>query len=276
MVAVVLMTCTIASATPDTRFVLPYDLVAAGDGTIYVTDRSRVLRVQPKSGRVTVHRRIAGAQELSGLARLADGTLLATDLPSGRVIRIPSRGAVTTVATVPDPVDLLADTAGTTVYVASIADGVGLLRVGLASGTVEPFAALDKPHGLDRLPGGDLVVHDGHSVVRVDATTGASTPFAKVDAFKLAAARNGSVYGATGSPTGGRVIRISPTGRVTRVAGTGRLGPHRDGRALQAPMLPSALVLARDGSLLVAQIEPVPAIRRVDLGRGTISTVALG
>ena len=41
-------------------------------------------------------------------------------------------------------------------------------------------------------------------------------------------------------------------------------------------MLPSALVLAPDGALLVAQIEPVPALRRVDLRRGTIATIALG
>ena len=71
-------------------------------------------------------------------------------------------------------------------------------------------------------------------------------------------------------------MRISPSGRVVPVAGTGRLGPHRDGRALAAPMLPSALALAPDGTLLVAQIEPVPAIRRVNLTKGTIGTLALG
>jgi hypothetical protein len=41
-------------------------------------------------------------------------------------------------------------------------------------------------------------------------------------------------------------------------------------------MLPSALAVARDGSLVVAQIEPIPAIRRVNLARGTITTLALG
>ena len=276
VVVLLAVACAAGSAASRPAFALPYDLVVARDGTIYFTDGPRVLRMTSKGGRMSVHRRLPGTTELAGLARLADGTLFVADLPSGKILRIPPRGAVTTVATVSAPVDLFADAAGRTLFVASIADGVGLVRVDLASGVVEPFAAVDGPHGLDRLPDGDLVVHDGHTVSRVDATTGAVTPFAAVDAFKLAAAPNGLVYGATGSPTGGRVVRISQTGQVTRVAGTGRLGAHRDGRALRAPMLPSALALARDGSLVVAQIEPVPAIRRVDLRRGTISTLARG
>ena len=174
------------------------------------------------------------------------------------------------------PVDLLADPTGNALWVASIADGVGLVRVDLGTGTVESFARVDKPHGLDRLPDGDLVVHDGHAVSRVNSVTGAVTRLASVDAFKLAAAPDGTVYGATGGPQGGRVVRISPGGGVEAVAGTGRLGAHRDGRALRAPLLPSALVLAPDGALLVAQIEPVPALRRVNLRRGTIATIALG
>lgn len=267
---------TASSAAPGIGFALPYDLVVARDGTIYFTDRSRILRLAPRSGRVVVHRRVPGTKELVGLARIADGTFFATDLPSGRIVRVPPRGAATIVATAPAPVDLITDATGNALVVASIAEGVGLVRVNLADGVVEPFAAVDRPHSLDRLPDGTLVVHDGHAVSRVDATTREVTPFASVDAVEVAAAPNGFVYGATGTPTGGRVIRISPAGRVTRIAGTGRLGPHRDGRALRAPMLPSALAVARDRSLIVAQIEPVPAIRRVDLGRGTISTLALG
>lgn len=268
--------CSAGSTAARTTFVLPYDLLAARDGSVYFTDRARVLRIEPKSGRVVVHRTVPGAKELTALVRLADGTFLAADLPSGRIVRIPAKGSITTVTTVPDPVDLLLGGAGDTLFVASIGDGVGLVRVDLASGAVERFAAVDRPHGLDRLPDGDLVVHDGRRVSRVDATTAEVTPFAAVDAFELLAVRSGAVYGATGGPTGGRVVRISPSGAVSRVAGTGRLGPHRDGPALRAPMLPSALALARDGSLLVAQIEPVPAIRRVNLATGRISTLALG
>jgi hypothetical protein len=67
-----------------------------------------------------------------------------------------------------------------------------------------------------------------------------------------------------------------PDGSVADVVGTGTLGPHRDGRALEAQILPSAVLLAPDGSLLVAQVEPVPAIRRVDLAAGTIETLVRG
>jgi streptogramin lyase len=276
LLALLALTWSSALAAPQPRFELPYDLAVARDGTIHFPDRSRVLTVNPSTGRVRVHRKIPGASELAGLALLADGTLYAADLPSGRILRVPRGGPVFTVATVPMPVDLVVDPSGSTLWVASIADGIGLVRVDVASGSVEPFAAVRQPHGVARMAGGDFVVHDGHAVSRVDGTTGVVTQLAKVDAFKIVVARNSVVYGATGGPRGGRVVRISPNGRVVPVAGTGRLGPHRDGRALAAPMLPSAVAVARDGSLLVAQIEPVPAIRRIDLASGRISTIARG
>jgi hypothetical protein len=224
-----------AVASPQPRFELPYDLAVARDGTIYFPDRSRVLTIRPSTGRVRVYRTVPGASELAGLARSADGTLYAADLPSRRILRIPRGGPVVTVATVPEPVDLVVDPSGSTLWVASIAEGIGLVRVDVSSGSVEPFAAVLQPHGVARTGSGDFVVHDGHAVSRVDGTTGVATPLAQVDAFKVAVARNGTVYGATGGPSGGRVVRISPNGRVAPVAGTGRLGPHRDGRALAAP-----------------------------------------
>lgn len=276
LLALLAVTCASAAAAPQPRFKLPYDLVVARDGTISFPDRSRVLTLLPSTGRVRVYRKVPGASEIAGLARLEDGTLYAADLPSGRILRIPRRGPVVTVATVPEPVDLVADPTGSSLWVASIAEGVGLVRVNVASGAVEAFAAVRRPHGVARTAGGDFVVHDGHAVSRVDGATGEVTPLATVDAFKLAVAGNGAVYGVTGGPSGGRVVRISPNGRLVRIAGTGRLGPHRDGPALAAPMLPSAVALAPDGSVVVAQIEPVPAIRRVDLAKGTISTLARG
>ena len=94
--------------------------------------------------------------------------------------------------------------------------------------------------------------------------------------MKLVALADGSVLGVEGDPTGGRVVRISATGVVSTIAGTGSLGPHRDGLALAAQILPSAVQVGADGSVLVTQVEPIPALRRVDPETGLISTLARG
>jgi hypothetical protein len=73
-------------------------------------------------------------------------------------------------------------------------------------------------------------------------------------------------------PPGGRVVRIGSDGS----AGTGTLGPRRDGQALEAQILPSGIDVAADGALLVSQVEPVPAIRRVDPETGQMTTLARG
>ena len=46
--------------------------------------------------------------------------------------------------------------------------------------------------------------------------------------------------------------------------------------ALEAGILPFAIQFAPDGSLIVTQVEPIPAIRRVDLPGGTITTLVRG
>jgi streptogramin lyase len=281
MRAVLLLTiavavCSSASASTRIAFELPYDLAVGRDGTVYFPDRKRILALHPASGRVRLVARVVDARELVGLARLKDGTLFATDLPTGQIFRVRPGARPTTIANVPEPVDVVADPTGTTLWIASIAEGVGLVRVDVESGDVDSFADVERPHGVDRDARGDFVVHDGHAVSWVDGASGDVTRLAAVDAVKVAIARDGTVYGVVGTPSGGRIVRIARDGRVTRVAGTGKLGRHRDGEALRAPMLPSAVALARDGSLLVAQIEPIPAIRRINLASGRITTLARG
>ena len=156
------------------------------------------------------------------------------------------------------------------------APGVGAVSVDVASGRVEPFASVEAPHGIDRDVAGNFYVHDGHAMNRIDGNTGALSHFADVDGIKLLVASDGSVYGVVGSPAGGRVVRVAPDGSVTTVVGTGSLAPHRDGPALEAGILPSAVQLAGDGSLIVTQVEPIAAIRRVDRADGTITTLARG
>lgn len=254
-------------------FELPYDLAVAPDGTIFFLDRARVLALA--GGRVRVHA-VTTSGELVGMDRLADGTLFVTDLPGGRVLRIDPSGRAAEVARVQEPVDLVADATGSTVWVASIAEGVGVVRVDVPSGRVERFAAVANPHGIDRRPDGDFYAHDGYAVSRVDGDTGAVSPFAQVDAIKLHVAPDGSVFGVEANPSGGRVVRIAPDGSVSTVAGTGGLGPHRDGPALEAQILPSSVDLAPDAAVLISQVEPVPAIRRIDPASGVLTTLARG
>lgn len=261
------------SVSTRVTFDLPYDLALEPDGTILFLDRSRVLALD--SGRVRVHARTA-SDELIGMDRLADGTLFVTDFPGDRILRIDPTGRVTPVARVEAPADLVSDATGATLWVASIADGVGVFRVDVASGRVEPFADPENPHGIDRTADGDFFVQNGRAVSRMDGGTGALTPFANADAIKLHVALDGSVYGIEGSPSGGRVVRIAPDGTVTTVAGTGSLGPHRDGPALEIGVLPSAVLTAPDGAVLFTQVQPVAALRRVDPATGRVSTLARG
>lgn len=264
------------AVSTEVTFDLPYDLALAPDGTIYFLDRARVLALDPATRRIRVHAATGAASELIAMERLADGTLYVTDFPGGRILRVDPSRRVTPVAQVEAPADLVADAAGTTLWVASIADGVGVVRVDVASGRVVPFAHPFQPHGIDRDPDGDFVVHDGHVVSRIDGETGAVSPFAAVDAFKLLVAPDRSVLGVEGDPSGGRIVRIAPDGTVTAVAGTGSLAPHRDGPALTLGILPTSIELAPDGAILFTQGEPIAAVRRIDPATGLVTTIAGG
>jgi streptogramin lyase len=263
------------SVSTTLRFDLPYDLAVLSEGTILFLDRGRILRLEPRARRVSLYAQTP-SQELIAMERLDDGTLFVTDFPANRILRVDRAGRSTVVAQVAAPADLVVDPAGQKIWVASIAPGVGVVQVDVPTGRVHPFASVEAPHGIDRDTAGNLYVHDGHAMSRIDGNTGAVSHFADIDGIKLLVAPDGSVYGVVGSPAGGRVVRVAQDGSVTTVAGTGSLAPHRDGPALEAGILPSAVQLARDGSLIVTQVEPIPAIRRVDRAGGTITTLTRG
>jgi len=263
------------SVSTTLRFDLPYDLAVLADGTILFLDRGRILRLDPRTRRVSLHAR-TDSGELIGMERLDDGTLFVTDFPGNRILRVDRAGRSSVVARVAAPADLVVDPAGRTMWVASIAPGVGVVRVDVPTGRVEPFASVEAPHGIDRDPAGNFYVDYGQAISRIDGNTGAVSRLAGVDGVKRLVAPDGSVYSVAGSPAGGRVVRVARDGTVTTVAGTGLLGPHRDGPALEAGILPSAVQFAPDGSLIVTQVEPIPAIRRVDRPGGTITTLVRG
>ena len=256
-------------------FDLPYDLAVLGDGTVLFLDRGRILRLDPRTHRVSLYA-TTPSRELIAMERLEDGTLFVTDFPANRILRVDPAGGSSVVAQVPAPADLDVDPTGRTIWVASIAPGVGVVRVEVATGRVEPFANLESPHGLARDAAGNFYAHDRHVISRIDGITGAVTQYADVDGIKLLAAPDGSLYGVVGDPGGGRVIRVAPDRTVTTVAGTGALGPHKDGPALEVDFGPTAVQLAPDGALIIPQSEPIPALRRLDRPGGTLTTLARG
>jgi streptogramin lyase len=255
------------------RFQLPYDLTVAPDGSIYFVDRGRILVFDPQTQRARVYA-TTQSNELVAIVRAADATLYVADITGNRILRIDPTRHVTVVAPVTVPGDMTIDASGTTLWVGSIEGGV--YRIDIAGGRVDRIDDAIGVHGIDRDSAGNLYVHDSNRISRIDARTGRKTLFADVDAGKILAAPDGSLYAGVGSPAGGQIVHVLPNGTATPVVGTGTIGPHADGLALEAQILPGAVQLAPDGSLLVTQTQPIPAIRRVDLATGTITTLVRG
>jgi hypothetical protein len=69
------------------HFDLPYDLAVLGDGTVLFLDRGRILRLDPRTRRVSLHARTP-SRELIAMERLDDGTLFVTDFPANRILRV--------------------------------------------------------------------------------------------------------------------------------------------------------------------------------------------
>jgi hypothetical protein len=110
-------------------------------------------------------------------------------------------------------------------------------------------------------------------VIRIDRSTGELREVARLDTGTVLPTARG-VYVIVGNSNGGRVLLLRPDGTRRIVVGTGRISRQRDGvRATRVGILPTGLALARDGSLLVAQARPVPALRRVSRAR-IITTIA--
>ena len=89
-------------------------------------------------------------------------------------------------------------------------------------------------------------------------------------------AADGSVYGVEGNPSGGRVVRIAPDGSVSASRAPARSANTATGRRSSSAILPSGVALAADGDVLFTQVEPVPALRRLDTATGLVTTLARG
>jgi sugar lactone lactonase YvrE len=283
----------VASAAPRKKtLALPYGVLVDGAGRVFVADagRHRVFRYDAAKRRLVA---VAGTGkagtsgdggsalrarlgEIVSLARDRAGRLYVSDVHAGVVRRFEIGGNIETVARVAAPTGIDVDPSGRFLAIASIERGV--VRLELASGAlttlVAPGDGVDGPHGLAYDASGDLWVADPPArIVRIDGQTGRLSVAARVATANVLPAAAG-VYFTAGGTTGGRVRLLTPAGKVRTVVGTGRISKHRNGvRATRVGILPTGIARARDGSLLVAQSRPVPALRRVSR-RGIITTLA--
>jgi cysteine-rich repeat protein len=264
----------------------PYSLAVDRRGNLYVCDagHNTVLRVDGLTGTVTA---VAGRgsfgfsgdgqvatsahlHEPMGIALDGLGNLYVADHRNNRVRRVDgSTGVITTVA-------------GT---------GTG----GYAGdGSAATNAQLRRPSGVAVDGLGNLYVADtdNHVIRRVDATTGVITTVAGTGAPGSDGDGGPAVEGGLRVPLGlalhgldllfiadsgnHKVRRVDlPAGTITTVAGTGVGGHSGDGGPATAATLnePTSVALDTLGRLLVAVFQR-QRIRRVDLGTGTITTVA--
>ena len=280
-----------SAAPPRARLGLPYGVLVDGAGRVFVADagRHRVFRYAAAQRRLVA---VAGTGragtsgdggpalrarlgEIVSLTQDRAGRLYVSDVHGGAIRRFTIGGRIETVARVAAPAGIDVDPSGRFLAVACIERGV--LRLDLASGALTTLVAsgdgVEGPHGLAYDANGDLWVADPPArIVRLDAQTGELAVAARVATASVLPSAAG-VYFTTGSPAGGQVRLLTPAGRVRTVVGTGRISAQRDGvRATRVGILPTGIAQARDGSLLVAQSRPVPALRRVSRS-GIITTL---
>jgi streptogramin lyase len=290
LLPLILVPVALAGAKPPS-LALPYGLLVDQKGRVFIADagRHQVLGYDAQRQRLV---RVAGngkagiggdggpalrAQlgEITSLAEDSTGQLYISDVHNGVVRRFVPGGRIATVARVPGVVGIDIDPAGKFLAIASIERGV--MRLNLSTGGLETLVpvgqGVEGPHGLRYDASGDLWVADpGSRVIRIDHSSGELNEVARIDTATVLPTARG-VYVTVGDPGGGQVLLIRPDGSRHRVVGTGRISRQRNNvRATRVGIRPTAIALARDGSLLVAQDRPVPALRRVSR-RGIITTV---
>jgi sugar lactone lactonase YvrE len=271
---------------------------------VFIADgeRHQILRYDPRSGRLTVYAGTGrpgtsgdGGQALR--ARLNEptelvfdraGNLFFSDFAQGRVRRIDRRGVISTVARVPEAAGIAVDSAGRHVAVASIAGWI--YRFDLATGARERLAGdgtnassgdggpateaqVSRPHDVTYDAEGNLLIAELARVRRIDAATGTIETAFRLPAFEVVAGPRGTFFLLEGTPTGGTVRQVDAQGAVLRVIGTGKLSPHVDRTPIgRVGFLPSDVELLGE-ALLISQVEPIPAVRRLAAGSTTLTTL---
>lgn len=250
-----------AGAAADAPYALdnPAQLLVTGDGALLVAERgaqNRILRVDPASGAFTVFAH--GVPSPFALARASDGSVLVSStsglyrVRGGKTRRISATG-MSPIAVLPE---------GGVAFGHESSVGV------LPRGARRPRlfrVNVDSPHGLVRLPGGDLVVSDtGHRrLLRIDSR----------GRTRVIASRLRTPLALVAESSGSLLVIVFDTGSVMRVTTSGRKETVARGFAT-----PYGLARALDGTLYVTEVgelsRPTGKLWRVEPD-GTRSSVAL-
>ena len=273
-------------APPPPRFTLPYALAYGLDGALYIGDggTGRILRYDFGSTRLTVFAR--GLRTPAHMIR-SGAFLIASDLENHRVVRVDRRGRVTKLADVRAPVGVAQH--GTRIFVSSLESFI--VEVDLATRAVRRIAGdgtpestgdggpasaaqVETPHGIAADAGGNLYLDGAGTIRRIDAATGTISTVSREEAYSFEIGPDGTIWFVEGNPSGGSVRRLEPDGSATVLAGNGRLRPSADGPGPTRGLLPADALLTPNGrALLVAQTRPFPAVRRLDLRTGRLTTL---
>jgi sugar lactone lactonase YvrE len=230
----------------------PYAVVVDSRGRVFVADGAsrRILQLDASTGRLRVH--ATGLDEPTGLAAAA-GVLYVADFNAGLVRRIGADGRVTTLARLPQVTSVAA--ASQSVYAVTLAGTLARISPLGAIVRIPVPGGLDRPHGVAiGLDGRLLVAEDSRRVRRIDPATGQAEPVVDgVDTNKIAVARDGALFLAGATLTGGSLRRLEPGGRPSVLLD--------DLRVSDVAVLP-------DGNLVATTVEP-GAVYRVDARSGT-------
>jgi streptogramin lyase len=220
-------------------------------GVVFVGDAmgGRIIRFGPRGPAVYA----SGLVEPTGLTPAPTGGLYAADFAAGIVRRVTTSGHVSALAALPRVTSVVS--VGSAVYAVSL-DGV-LARISNRGGVtrIPVPGGLDRPHGIvvDR-DGSLLIGEDSRRVRRVDPASGrASLVVGNVDTNKIAVARDGTLYLAGATVTGGTLRRLVPGG----VPSTLISGLH----VSDVAVLPG-------GDVVITTVDPA-AVLRVDPRSGT-------
>ena len=236
----------------------PYAVVVDPRGRVFVSDGAarRIVLVSPKTGGRSVH--ATGFDEPVDLAATRNALYVA-DYNGGLVRRVDAAKRVTTLARLPQVTAVAVSPAGA-VYAVTMAGTLARISAKGQIAKIPVPGGLDRPHGITFDGAGDLLVaEDSRRVRRIDPATGrAELVVDGVDTNKIAVARDGTLFLAGGSPTGGSLRRLEPGGKPTILFEGLHVG--------DVAVLP-------DGDLIVVAVEP-GAVFRVDPRTGARKQLA--